>query len=79
MYRLIHSEATLRALIVATDSDAVASAVTAIRTRRASAYVQERLLKATAKKANVNIKVVRQMPKDAMAHRSEGPRGNSRP
>ena len=30
---------------------------------------QERLLKATAKKANVNIKTLRQMLKDAMAHR----------
>ena len=30
---------------------------------------QERRLKATAKKANVNIKTVRQMLKDAMAHR----------
>ena len=70
MYRLVHNEATLRALIVATDSDAVASAVISnFEPDALPLDAQERLLKATAKKANVNIKTVRQMLKDAMAHR----------
>jgi hypothetical protein len=61
VYRLVHNEATLGALIVATDSDAVASAVIGnFEPDALPLDVQERLLKATAKKANVNIKTVRQ-------------------
>ena len=70
VYRLVHNEATLRALIAATDSDAVASAVISnFEPDALPLDAQERLLKATAKKANVNIKTVRQMLKDAVAHR----------
>ena len=70
VYRLVHNEATLRALIAATGSDAVASAVIGnFEPDALPLDAQERLLKATAKKAKVNIKTVRQMLKDAMAHR----------
>ena len=70
MYRLVHNEATLGALIAATDSDAVVSTVISNFDPDALPLdAQERLLKATAKKANVNIKIVRQMLKDAVARR----------
>ena len=70
IYRLVHNEATLQALIAATGSDAVVSTVISNFNPDALPLdAQERLLKATAKKAGVGIKIVRQMLRDAVARR----------